>query len=104
MLVPLFTLWYALAFIRKRQYKLLWIITFAICIPVFVLSYFYPRVTTWYGGPLAATGIATIQIPIAIITTMLILMIKSGKRSTRLIIYSAALIISEVLLINIWVA
>jgi len=103
-IIPVATFWYAHSCIKKRNYKLLWIVLLALCVPLFTLAYFKPMLSTWYGGPKAATGIFTIQIPLSMIATALILLLKSEKIAIRIIIYAFAIVVGEVLLINIWVA
>ncbi len=102
--IPLLTFWIAYACIKRQKTNFLILTTVMICVPLYILSHFEQMIPTWYGGPLAARGIFTFQIPLSIMVTMLLPLIITKEKTTRIITNVLAISIGEILLTNTWIS
>lgn len=100
-LIPVLTVWWTHRRGARREYWLLAASVFMVCISLLVFSHYHDMVCTWYGGPLAATGIMTFQLPLSVFITTVIAAIPTKRKVVRNFI---AVLIGEVLLINAWIS
>ena len=102
LLIPILAMWWTHRRVERKEYKILHISLAAICMPLAVLAWFRPMTCTTYHGPLAASGIKTFQIPLAIFATALLTMIPIRMRFLRGFI---AILAGEVILgMIIWIS
>jgi hypothetical protein len=65
-LVPVLTAWWTHRRVTRQEYRLCIGSVTILMLSLSVLAHFVPMACTWYGGPLAARGIDTIRIPLAV--------------------------------------
>ncbi len=82
-LIPPLTVWWAHRRCERREYVFLVLTFLAVFIPLLILAANRHLTATWYAGPLAATGIMTIQIPMALLVTTLLAAIPLKMKVVR---------------------
>lgn len=102
LLVPVLIIWWTHRRCERREYGALIISFLAVMITLFFLSDYRRFTATNYAGPLAGSGICTIQIPIAILAATLITAVPIKMKLFRDFI--AFLVGEAILLHQTWIS
>ena len=94
-LLPILVMWWTHRRVERKEYRILIISLVLACVSLIVLAWFRPMTCTTYDGPLAARGIKTFQIPLAVLVTALLTMIPTQMKLLRGFV---AVLIGEVIL------
>ena len=66
-LIPILTVWWIHRRGARKEYWILADSVLTVCLALLICWRFNHMICTWYGGPLAATGIETVQLPLSIL-------------------------------------
>ena len=100
-LIPVLTVWWTHRRGARKEYWLLACSVLPVCLALLIYWRFHHMICTWYAGPLAATGIETIQLPLSIFAAAGIAAIPTKWRLLRNFV---AILVGEVLLVDTWIS
>jgi hypothetical protein len=103
-LLPIVTVWFTHRRLERKEYVGLAASCLIVCLPLLIFAYFCPSVCTWYGGRLAARGISPVQIPLSLFVTPVICPARTRRKPIRIAVYVVAVLVGEILLVDIWIS
>lgn len=94
-LLPPLSVWWTHRRCERRDYGILVLSVLSVFVALLMLASSHPLTATWYDGPMSATGILTMQIPLCLLLTTSVTAIPMKMKLVRNVV---AFILGEAIL------